>query len=114
MDATSAPSPKHQLPQPRKQPVQARSRALVDAIAEACLRILEKEGEDALTVNRIAEVSGATVGSIVRQAPAFAAEFFTTGGMFKLGARAAGGARRGERARSPRGGQRHRRDAAAQ
>ena len=69
MDATSAPSPKHQLPQPRKQPVQARSRALVDAIAEACLRILEKEGEDALTVNRIAEVSGATVGSIYQYFP---------------------------------------------
>lgn len=69
MDATPAPSPKNQLPQPRKQPVQARSRALVDAVAEACLRILEKEGEDALTVNRIAEVSGATVGSIYQYFP---------------------------------------------
>ena len=64
-----APSLKNQLPQPRKQPVQARSKAMVDAVAEACLRILEKEGEDALTVSRIAEVSGATVGSIYQYFP---------------------------------------------
>lgn len=69
MDAASPSRPKDQLPQPRKLPVQARSKALVDAIAEACLRILEKEGEDALTVNRIAEVSGATVGSIYQYFP---------------------------------------------
>lgn len=60
---------RNQLPQPRKQPTQARSKALVDAIAEACLRILDKEGEDALTVNRIAEVSGATPGSIYQYFP---------------------------------------------
>ena len=69
MEAPATPRPKDQLPQPRKQPVQARSRALVDAIAEACLRLLEKEGEDALTVNRIAEVSGAAVGSIYQYFP---------------------------------------------
>lgn len=69
METLSAPSPKDQLPQPRKQPMQARSKALVDAIAQACLRILDKEGEDALTVNRIAEVSGATVGSIYQYFP---------------------------------------------
>ena len=69
MDTASPSRPKDQLPQPRKLPVQARSKALVDAIAEACLRILEKEGEDALTVNRIAEVSGATVGSIYQYFP---------------------------------------------
>ena len=69
MDAASPSRPKDQLPQPRKLPVQARSKALVDAIAEACLRILEKEGEDALTVNRIAEVSGAAAGSIYQYCP---------------------------------------------
>ena len=69
MDAASPSRPKDQLPQPRKLPVQARSKALVDAIAEACLRILEKEGEDALTVNRIAEVSGAAAGSIYQYFP---------------------------------------------
>ena len=69
MNAPSPSLPKDQLPQPRKLPTQARSRALVDAIAEACLRILEQEGEDALTVNRIAEVSGASVGSIYQYFP---------------------------------------------
>lgn len=69
MDSTPAQRPKDLLPQPRKQPTQARSKALVDAVAQACLRILEKEGEDALVVNRIAEVSGATVGSIYQYFP---------------------------------------------
>lgn len=69
MESRTTQLPKDQLPQPRKLPVQARSKALVDAIAEACLRILDKEGEEALTVNRIAEVSGATVGSIYQYFP---------------------------------------------
>lgn len=58
-----------QLPTPRKRPNQSRSRALVDAVAEACLRILDEQGEDALTVARIAEVSGAAVGSIYQYFP---------------------------------------------
>lgn len=57
------------LPRPRKQPSQSRSRALVDAVVEACLRILDAEGPQALTVQRIAEVSGATVGSIYQYFP---------------------------------------------
>ena len=69
MESRTTQLPKDQLPQPRKLPVQARSKALVDAIAEACLRILDKEGEEALTVNRIAEISGATVGSIYQYFP---------------------------------------------
>ena len=69
MESRTTQLPKDQLPQPRKLPVQTRSKALVDAIAEACLRILDKEGEEALTVNRIAEVSGATVGSIYQYFP---------------------------------------------
>lgn len=69
MESPASQRPKDQLPQPRKLPVQARSRALVDAIADSCLRILGDEGEDALTVNRIAEVSGAAVGSIYQYFP---------------------------------------------
>ncbi len=42
MDSTPAQRFKDLLPQPRKQPTQARSKALVDAVAQACLRILEK------------------------------------------------------------------------
>lgn len=58
-----------QLPTPRKRPNQSRSRALVDAVAQACLRILDEEGDEALTVARIAEVSGAAVGSIYQYFP---------------------------------------------
>ena len=58
-----------QLPALRKRPNQSRSRALVDAVAQACLHILDKEGEGALTVARIAEVSGAAVGSIYQYFP---------------------------------------------
>ena len=58
-----------QLPVPRKRPNQSRSRALVDAVAQACLRILDEEGDEALTVARIAEVSGAAVGSIYQYFP---------------------------------------------
>lgn len=64
-----------ELPQPpalpglRKRPAQSRSRAVVDAIAQACLQVLEKEGESVLTVARIAEVSGVAVGSIYQYFP---------------------------------------------
>lgn len=57
------------LPRPRKLPTQSRSRALVEAVVEACLRILDEEGAAALTVQRVAEVSGATVGSIYQYFP---------------------------------------------
>jgi AcrR family transcriptional regulator len=53
-----------QLPRLRKAPLQSRSRALVDAVVEACMQILGEKGDAALTVNNIARVSGATVGSI--------------------------------------------------
>jgi AcrR family transcriptional regulator len=42
---------------------------LVDAVAQACLRILDEAGDDALTVARIAEVSGVAVGSIYQYFP---------------------------------------------
>lgn len=58
-----------QLPAPRKRPNQSRSRALVEAVAEACLHILDEQGDEALTVARIAEVSGAAVGSIYQYFP---------------------------------------------
>ena len=41
----------------------------MDAVAQACLRILDDEGDEALTVARIAEVSGAAVGSIYQYFP---------------------------------------------
>ncbi len=66
--SATSPSP-GQLPVLRKHPNQSRSRALVDAVAQACLRILDEEGDEALTVARIAEVSGAAVGSIYQYFP---------------------------------------------
>ncbi|WPN45072.1 TetR/AcrR family transcriptional regulator [Pseudomonas sp. P8_241] len=58
-----------QLPALRKRPSQSRSRALVAAVEQACLRILDEAGEEALTVARVAEISGVAVGSIYQYFP---------------------------------------------
>ena len=69
-ETTMAPRPSPaQLPALRKRPSQSRSRALVDAVEQACLRILDEAGEQALTVARIAEISGVAVGSIYQYFP---------------------------------------------
>ena len=52
------------LPKPRKRPKQARSQALVKAITQACLQILHSESDEALTMERLSEVSGVAIGSI--------------------------------------------------
>ncbi len=57
------------LPAPRKLPRQSRSRFLVSTLIEACRQILEQEGTEALTVNRLSEVSGVAVGSIYQYFP---------------------------------------------
>lgn len=57
------------LPALRKRPAQSRSRALVEAVEQACLRILDETGEASLTVARIAEISGVAVGSIYQYFP---------------------------------------------
>jgi AcrR family transcriptional regulator len=49
---------------PRKAPRQARAQATVTAILEATIRILEREGMDAATTTRIAEVAGVSVGTL--------------------------------------------------
>ena len=54
---------------PRREPKQARSRVLVGAIVEAGRRILESDGPDALTTNRIAERAGISIGSLYRYFP---------------------------------------------
>src|SRR5690606_24405167 len=54
----------HGLPRPRKRPRQQRSRALVEAIREACIRIPEQEGPDQLTTQRIADVAGVSIASL--------------------------------------------------
>ncbi|MGH7899664.1 MAG: TetR/AcrR family transcriptional regulator [Candidatus Binatia bacterium] len=49
---------------PRKLPRQARSKATVDAIVEACARLLREGGYAALTTNRIADLAGVSIGTL--------------------------------------------------
>src|SRR6476659_6641997 len=52
-----------------KEPRQARAQATVGAILEATVQILERDGLDAATMARIAEVAGVSVGSIYQYFP---------------------------------------------
>jgi AcrR family transcriptional regulator len=54
---------------PRKLPVQARSRALVDAIVVAAIRVLQKEGAQRFTTIRVAQEAGVSVGSLYQYFP---------------------------------------------
>ncbi|MGC1547333.1 MAG: TetR/AcrR family transcriptional regulator [Rhodanobacter sp.] len=57
------------LIKPRKVATQERSRATVDALLSATARILVKEGFDKASTNRIAEVSGVSIGSLYQYFP---------------------------------------------
>lgn len=48
----------------RKQPQQARSKATVSAVLDATIRILDREGPDAATTTRVAEVAGISIGTL--------------------------------------------------
>ena len=48
----------------RKRPQQARAQETVRAILEATVQILDREGLDAATTTRIAEVAGVSIGSL--------------------------------------------------
>lgn len=52
------------LKTPRNQPQQPRSRATVSVILDAAIRVLDREGSDALTTSRVAEVAGVSVGTL--------------------------------------------------
>lgn len=54
---------------PRKTPRQARAKATMDAIVEATIQVLQKEGYDRLTTIRVAERAGASVGSLYQYFP---------------------------------------------
>ncbi len=54
---------------PRKTASQERSRSTVDALLEATARILIKEGYDRASTNRIAELAGASIGSLYQYFP---------------------------------------------
>lgn len=47
-----------------KQPKQRRSRDMVHAILDATIMVIESEGPDAFTTNRVADVAGISVGSL--------------------------------------------------
>ena len=52
------------LKTPRNQPQQPRSRATVSVILDAAIRVLDREGLDAMTTSRVAEVAGVSVGTL--------------------------------------------------
>lgn len=54
---------------PRKQPVQARAQATVEAILAAAAGILEREGPARLTTNAVAAQAGVSIGSLYQYFP---------------------------------------------
>jgi len=53
----------------RRIPKQARARVTVEAVLDAVVRILKREGARAVTTNRIAEVEGVSIGSVYQYFP---------------------------------------------
>ena len=53
----------------RRKPQQHRSRQTVEAVLDAVIRLLKREGFAALTTNRIAEVAGVSIGSVYQYFP---------------------------------------------
>jgi AcrR family transcriptional regulator len=58
-----------QPPRARKRPKQSRSLFTVHAIQQACLKILDEEGADKLTTQRIADVAGVNIASLYQNFP---------------------------------------------
>lgn len=59
----------------RRRPQQRRARQTVEAILDAVVRILKREGFQAITTNRVAEVAGVSIGSLYQYFPDRAAIF---------------------------------------
>ena len=53
----------------RRRPSQRRAQMTFQAIQEACIKILEREGEAALNTNHISEVAGISVGTLYKYFP---------------------------------------------
>lgn len=53
----------------RRLPKQRRARQTVDAVLDAVVRVLKREGFKAVTTNRIAEVAGVSIGSVYQYFP---------------------------------------------
>jgi len=54
---------------PRRNPSQSRSMVTVDAIFQACIQVLLKEGMHRLTTTRVAERAGVSVGTLYQYYP---------------------------------------------
>src|SRR5512137_2473617 len=63
------PGPKGKRLEPRKPPVQGRSRATVAEILAAAIQVFETHGYAAGTTNRIAERAGVSVGTLYQYFP---------------------------------------------
>ncbi|MBE7211464.1 MAG: TetR family transcriptional regulator, partial [Gluconacetobacter diazotrophicus] len=61
---------------PRKQPQQTRSNALVEAVLEAAVQVLAREGAPRFTMARVAAHAGVSVGSLYQYFPNKAAVLF--------------------------------------
>ncbi len=55
--------------EPRKTPIQARSTATVEAITEATIQVLLRQGAQRLTTTRVAERAGVSVGTLYQYYP---------------------------------------------
>jgi AcrR family transcriptional regulator len=55
--------------QPKKRPVQERSRATYESMLDAAARLLERHGYAALTTNHVAEAAGVAIGSLYEYFP---------------------------------------------
>src|SRR5271170_7705238 len=53
----------------RRRPRQRRARETVEAVLDAVIRILKRDGIRAITTNRIAEVAGVSIGSVYQYFP---------------------------------------------
>jgi AcrR family transcriptional regulator len=53
----------------RRRPQQRRARQTVEAVLDAVIRLLKREGSRAITTNRIAEVAGVSIGSVYQYFP---------------------------------------------
>ena len=55
--------------QVRRRPKQRRARETVEAVLDAVIRILKRDGYRAITTNRIADVAGVSIGSVYQYFP---------------------------------------------
>lgn len=53
----------------RRRPTQMRARLTVEAVLDASVKLLKRDGADAITTNRVAEVAGVSIGSVYQYFP---------------------------------------------